>query len=261
MAPGRIQITPMQTKLTHFTMLCSRCGEGQSVAWAYPVDFYEQHTWAGSRLVCQACADALSSGESWQLSTPRRKPDSVKAAGDAADVKGQIELATIDLFLRQYNALTGRDFRLVQKQERPDALLEASDGSQLGVEVTIAGYPYFEGEHSSGADNEIAFLLGRVPGDHSEGQTFSRLIDEVNRRLAEKARTYASVRHDYPIVLVVRSASPLWSARNFELSHADIVVPPSSFSEIWLLTLADDGSGWTHLMELSQDPARSARPG
>jgi ABC-type tungstate transport system substrate-binding protein len=43
-------------------------------------------------------------------------------------------------------------------------VLEGADSGQLGVEITHLGYHYERCEHSSGASNELAFLLDRVPG-------------------------------------------------------------------------------------------------
>jgi hypothetical protein len=154
----------------------------------------------------------------------RRRPVRTRASRDYVAEKGQLERATVELFLPLYNAHYGREFRIAEMRDRPDVLLEAEDGSRLGVELTVVGYPNAEGEHSSGARNEIAFLLGRVRADHAEGQVFSCLIGELNKRLAEKATTFASVVQDYPIVLATRSASPMWSLSDFELARADIHV-------------------------------------
>jgi hypothetical protein len=59
--PGRIQITEPQTALTHIAITCCRCGTEPGVAWAFPVDFYEQWRWG----VTVSSADAL------QGSSPR----------------------------------------------------------------------------------------------------------------------------------------------------------------------------------------------
>jgi hypothetical protein len=107
------------------------------------------------------------------------------------------ELAALELFIPLYQLQTGRDFRLVRLQQepddRPDAVLEGADSGHLGVEITHLGYQYRSGEHSSGASNELAFLLDRVPAVMSETKASFRLIDELNGILADKAARYATI--------------------------------------------------------------------
>jgi len=248
MAGARIQITEMQTQLTQISIPCSRCGENPGAAWAFPIDFYEQRTWASHRLVCRRCADELSDGQAWEA---RRAPRRQRSHEEDAAVNRDLERAAIDLFIPLYNAKTGRGFtplRLHEEEnDQPDAVLEATDGGQLGLEVTHLGYSYNRGEHSSGAPNELAFLLDRVPATMSETQASYRLIEELNAILADKAKTYASIARDYPVALLVRVANPLFTASSFDLYGDDIVVSaPSPFSEIWLLPRDDEGSGWSH---------------
>jgi hypothetical protein len=248
-ASGRIQITPLDTKPSLIKLPCSRCGEGQSCAWAFPIDFYERQTWASHRLVCRRCAAELSSGQAWEARRAQRR---ARSHQEDTAVNRDLELAAINLFVPLYNARTGRSFKLLRMQESPDAVLEAADRSQLGVEIAHLGYAYRPGEHSSGATNELAFLLDRVPAVTSETQVGDRLITELNLTLAKKANKYASTVRDYPIALLVRAASPIWTASNFERARGDIYVPPSAFCEVWLLAKGDDGIAWTHLMRLDQ---------
>src|SRR5205085_980559 len=141
-----------------------------------------------------------------------------------------------ELFIPLYQLETARDFRLVrlhqEPDDQPDAVLEGADGGQLGVEITHLGYQYRPGEHSSGASNELAFLLDRVPAVMSETQASFRLIDELNGILADKAARYATIVREYPLVLLVRVASPIFTLSSFKLFRDDIKVPASSFREV-----------------------------
>lgn len=54
--------------------------------------------------------------------------------------KRALEKGAVVWFLRHYNALTHKDYRLVCQQERPDAIVEASDKSALGLEIAHLFY-------------------------------------------------------------------------------------------------------------------------
>lgn len=249
---SQIQITELQTPLMHVAIPCSRCGEQPGAVWAFPVDFYEQRAWASQRLVCRNCAGELTAGQPW---TARRAARRQRSHEEDADVNRRLELATLELFIPLYGLETGRKLSLVRLHEepddQPDAVLEAAGGGQLGVEVTHLGYHYERGEHSSSASNELAFLLDRVPAVMSETHASYRLIDELKLILANKAERYAAIVRQYPIVLLVRVASPIFTRSTFELFRDEIEVPTSSFEEIWLLPREDDGSGWKHLIRLA----------
>jgi hypothetical protein len=110
MASGRMQIIPLDTEPSLIRLPCSRCGEGQSCAWAFPVDFYERQTWGSQRLVCQRCAAELSGGQAWEARRAQRR---ARSQQEDAAVNRALELAAIKLFVPLYNARTGRDFRLL----------------------------------------------------------------------------------------------------------------------------------------------------
>jgi hypothetical protein len=218
-----------------------------------PRRLYEQQSWASHRLVCRRCAGESSSGQDWDA---RRAPRRHRSREEVDDENRRLEQAAIDLFVPLYIAATGQGFRLLrmhkEPDDQPDAILEAADGGQLGVEITHLGCAYSPGEHSSGAENEMAFLLDRVPATMSETQKGDRLIDELNRIMGEKANRYAAVVRDYPIALLVRVANPNFTLSSFEFYGSDLVVPVASpFSEIWLLPRDDDGPGWSHLIRLA----------
>jgi len=156
--------------------------------------------------------------------------------------KAGLEEAALAWFLCEYCKRKGIRYLPVEFPERPDTILEAPDGSRIGVEITHLYYDRQEAE----------MLLGRGRGVPHGLEMFSALLDKLHkliRRKAEKASRYPC---PYPVVLVVRVASPVFSGQDFETAKArgEIRVPEGAFHEVWLLAGHDRQPGWPWLIRL-----------
>lgn len=154
--------------------------------------------------------------------------------------KRALEKAAIEWFLLHYNTITHKDFRLVCQQERPDAIIEASDCSRFGLEIAHLFYD----------DLEAKILLGKTKTKVHGPERFSYLVDRLNRILMRKGELGCSYSCPFPISLLIRSASTIFSGPDFESARKEIAVPKGVYEAIWLLARADDSDGWTHLIRL-----------
>lgn len=159
----------------------------------------------------------------------------------------RLEKAALDWFLRGYHRRKRIRYFLVRLGDRPDAILEAPDGSRIGVEITHLFYDRQEAE----------MLLGRsrTRGPHG-GERFSDLLGELDRLICKKAEQIGEYRCPYPVVLVVRAASPIFSGQDFEAAEArgEIRVPEGAFHEVRLLAGDDRRPGWPWLIRLDDQP-------
>jgi len=154
--------------------------------------------------------------------------------------KHGLEKAAICIFLPLYNDRFDKRFRLVQMTDRPDAILEDQDGTRIGLEVAHLFYP---------GGREARLLLRRATGVHGV-QTFDRLIDELNRLLYKKAEARSGYACPYPVLLLIRNASPIWSGPDFIKARDMLRAPVGVYHEIWLLARDDKLPGGPHLIKI-----------
>lgn len=140
--------------------------------------------------------------------------------------KRRLEKAAIELFVRCFKEEYGKEYRLVQQQERPDAIVEDEDGNRLGIEVTYLFYDVIE----------VKMLLGRSEQESHEPENLEEYIKVLNSLLEKKAKAGKGYSTDYPCSLLIRSASPIWTKEDFGRISSKIKAPQSQFKEIWLLT-------------------------
>lgn len=157
------------------------------------------------------------------------------------DEKTALELAAVEWFLQQYNRVVNRDFKIIAKQERPDVVVQASDGSLLGIEVA---HLFYDGQ-------EAKILLGRAENPVHEEEDFEFMVKQLERLLNKKLRVGQTYEWEAPLILLIRSASPLFTGADFARGIKQISAPVGIYNEIWLL--ARDSKiniGWQDLLRL-----------
>lgn len=152
--------------------------------------------------------------------------------------KRKLEKKAIELFVRCFKETYGIEYRLVQQQERPDAIVEDENGKRLGLEVTHLFYD----------DLEVKMLLGRSEQQTHGLETFENEIKKLNILLEKKGRTGLGYSNEYPCSLLIRNSSPIWTKEDFEGVISRIKPPRSLYQDIWFLT-RDRFSAW-HLIRL-----------
>lgn len=145
------------------------------------------------------------------------------------DEKKRLEAAVVEEFLPQFNAINHSTYSLleIEDHERPDALLEDCTGTRLGLEIT----------HVYHDDQEAKILLGRSPIPFSGLQSFNVLLDILLYRIRKKQKDANSYPCPYPLLLLVRIVSPVFTWRDFQdaVRNGLIQLQPSAFNEVWLL--------------------------
>lgn len=155
--------------------------------------------------------------------------------------KRLMEIAAIQIFLQHYNQINGSDYSLLRMQERPDALITNSQGVILGIEVTHLFYePY-----------EAKMLLGRSEDDYLHTtQYMEHLIAELQRILDRKMEKGTTYEFEMPMILVIRSASPVFFGEDFLYRVQDLHIKPEIFKEIWLLVRENENPGWPNMIQI-----------
>lgn len=143
--------------------------------------------------------------------------------------KHDLEKAAVNWFLPQYNILKGEIYS-VDWQERPDAVLKYSDGRKLGIEIT---HLYYDQEESR-------YIFGRSNKKQLGTQCFINLLNKLNDELEKKAKKSFEYECDFPISLLIRSASDIFIAPDFKRAKSSIIIPKNAFKEIWLLAQAEE---------------------
>lgn len=149
------------------------------------------------------------------------------------DEKRDLETAAVNEFSDALAGESAGRLRLLELREppEPDALCDL-DGRPLYVEV---GHVY-----GTGSDAKVLLgRTGRSAATRDERMRSAmvsldrRFIAPLNRLLREKAgKVYAAA----PVWLLIRSAHPLWSLRDFRDHQSAIAVPSAHpFEQIWLL--------------------------
>lgn len=219
----------------------------------HPADLTAVRVWALKLWVriLNECRHAIPDPVEWvglaeslwtPLLTPSAHPSSpprpIRPTVQVSEKK-QLEAAALNEFLPQYNSASSSTYRIksLEAQERPDVILEDENGNLLGLEITHVYHDH----------QEAKILLGRSPTNFSGLQSLDGLLSQVNAQLQAKASTAATYPAEFPIVLVARVASPIftWHDLNQALKDGHVSVPPSPFSEIWLL-VRDDSRPHVH---------------
>ena len=133
------------------------------------------------------------------------------------------------------------------KQECPDFLLEAEDGTCLGLEVT---HLYYDSQ-------EAKMILGRSSDGLHGVECFAHSVDALNKLLKKKGELGRSYQRSYPVSLLVRVASPIFDSSAFENSKHLLEIPKDVYQDVWLLAREHQNSQW-HLISLysENDPLR-----
>ena len=166
------------------------------------------------------------------LHTPSPRPPRTKASE-----KESLEKVALEIFISELNHHTRANWHIKRfvGQERPDAVFEDTEGNVLGVEITHV----YHNHHSE----EAKILLGRSITDFSGLQSFDELIAVVKDRISDKAKQISSYRHPYPISLIVRVASPIFTRAQFQdaSERKHLTISKESIHEVWIL-VRDDGN-------------------
>ncbi len=155
----------------------------------------------------------------------------------APSERESLEKATLEIFVCELNRQSAANWHIerFKAQERPDAILEDVEGNLLGVEITHA---YHDSE-------EAKILLGRSITDFSGLQSFDELLAVVKDRISDKAGKIPSYGCPYPISLIVRVASPIFTFSQFRdaLRRKQLKVSKGSIHEVWILVRSDGDPG------------------
>lgn len=164
---------------------------------------------------------------------------------DSESEKIALEHQAARLFMRSYERQTGKRIRHIwhNPPRRPDVscLLE---GERLDLEIA----------HLYGSEQEAMHLLGRELSEHTRQElealdrvedAHSRLIEALNRILANKALKYYQSRR---VWLVIRNVHPAWTAEEISASLHQIEIPPEHpFEQIWIVGDMQGKSGIVQL--------------
>jgi hypothetical protein len=144
--------------------------------------------------------------------------------------KRALEQSAIELFIYLMNEHYDINYRLVQMQDKPDALLEDSKGNQMGIEITHLFYD---------AD-EARLLMGRL-NHRLEGDMFlEKLIMELNKLIIRKEEKIKNYHQGYDLSLLIRNASPIYTMRDFLKARALIKKPKGLFKQVWFLSFNEN---------------------
>lgn len=151
--------------------------------------------------------------------------------------KRKLEKAAIELFVLCFKKTYGIEYRLVQQQERPDAIVEDGNGKRLGLEITHLFYDELEAK----------MLLGRSQQQIHGLENFDDHLKELDCLLEKKVRTGLGYSTQYPCSLLIRNASRIWTKEDFDGVISKIKPTRSLYKDIWLLT-TDRFSVWSLIL-------------
>jgi hypothetical protein len=149
--------------------------------------------------------------------------------------KQKLEAAAVNWYLRVIAPFHGKKYSVeaLDNQERPDAILKSGDGHLLGLEIT----------HLYHDRREAEMIFGRSAINNSGLQSADGLIAMLNLLIEKKNKAGQKYKKSYPIDLVIRIASPIftWSDFSREYKQSNITIQDSlAFREVWLLARDDD---------------------
>lgn len=145
------------------------------------------------------------------------------------DEKLQLERAAVREFIRLYNGRYSVKLRLLYQHDRPDAVLQDSQGSKIGLEITHLFYDA----------TEAKALLGRRDGSMNGPSgpiTLAHLIAKLNELIRRKESKKQAYDPAYPISLLIRNASPTFRLSEIWAAREHIRKPNDSFLDTWFLT-------------------------
>jgi hypothetical protein len=142
------------------------------------------------------------------------------------DEKLRLEEDAIELFIDISREARGINYNFIAKQESPDFVLGDESGNMFGVEVTHIFYD----------SDEAKMLMGRSDKKTHGLENLDRFIEELNIALKKKGEKGNNYDFDYPLVLLIKNASPFWGLSDIEHSLGKLQVPIGIYQEIWLLT-------------------------
>lgn len=142
------------------------------------------------------------------------------------DQKKAMEQAAIDIFLELYNVKNKVPLRMVQQQEKPDALLEDAMNNRIGLEVT---HLYYDTE-------EARLMLSRSQLTKPSVEGIDTFIQVINDRIQSKEHKLKDYSHDYPCMLLIRNVSLLFGMSDVLGQKRKLVLPRGHFTHVWLLS-------------------------
>jgi len=161
--------------------------------------------------------------------------------GGQHNEKRALERAAAEWFLQRYNELVHKVFRITILQERPDVVVEAADGTVIGIEVT---HLYYD-------DLEAKMLLGRSVEEFHRPENFTELLDQLDRLLKKKLEVGRKYPWDHPLFLIIRSVSPVFTGEDFAGIEKYVALPTGIYDEIWLLVRDEvNDEDWSDLIRL-----------
>ncbi|MDQ0873009.1 hypothetical protein QFZ77_001668 [Paenibacillus sp. V4I3] len=142
------------------------------------------------------------------------------------DQKKAMEQAAIDIFLDLYNVNNEVPLRMVQQQEKPDALLEDARDNRIGLEVTHLFYD----------TEEARLMLSRSELTKPSAEGIDTFIKVINDRIQSKEHKLKDYSHDYPCMLLIRNLSLLFGMSDILGRKRNLVLPHGHFTQVWLLS-------------------------
>lgn len=156
--------------------------------------------------------------------------------------KRRLEIAAVQIFLQHYNRLRKTNYRLLSMQERPDAVVIDTSHRKMGIEVAHLFY----------GPNEAKVLLGRYDLDNLRSiQSLQHLLQELQRILDRKFAKGQTYEFNHPMLLVIRSASPVFHGEELAPVITQLSVTSGVFQEIWLLARDEEEPGWPFLIQIA----------
>jgi hypothetical protein len=154
--------------------------------------------------------------------------------------KYELEKAAINYFIKRYNNIFDNKIELIQMQDKPDAILKNATGELFGVEIA----------HLFLNEVEAKYALHRSTKNNGM-INFQGYVKPLNEILLNKSTKIPKFNVPYPVDLLIRSASPLLTAKTIEGYKKELVVPNRGMRNIWLLLDNDKYSErWVDIVRL-----------
>lgn len=156
--------------------------------------------------------------------------------------KKKLERHAVDLFVDRFYNIFGAKYKILELRERPDALLETERGKKIGVEIA----------HLFRNQDEARFLLGKAEKIElyfELAENYEDHLIALNQLLKKKERVMGKYEVDFPIVLLIRSATPDLTYNKMKLLEEKLYIPKNC-EDIWLLLDDDKEHDWRSLVKL-----------
>ncbi|SDN38772.1 hypothetical protein SAMN04487897_102737 [Paenibacillus sp. yr247] len=142
------------------------------------------------------------------------------------DEKKALEQVAIDIFLELYNVNNKVTLRMVQQQEKPDALLEDARNNRVGLEVTHLFYD----------TEEARLMMSRSELTKPGAEVLDTFLQVINDRIQSKEQKFKDYSQDYPCMLLIRNVSLLFGMSDILGRKHKLVLPCGHFTQVWLLS-------------------------